>query len=198
MSSIVLALVGYALGSLQVLAIDWLRSRSQHRRQVRLLRAELSRLASFRSKFGWSAGKIPATDLVPNSPRITDGYITLVQDVDFWLTDEHKDDNTQEALLNIMDGCHVLQRYAEAVLNNVATAGEATTQADKEKWRDRAITNARAYDRELDRWLIMVDSGRQDVERRLDESRTLPQILRRLKRMPKGKNPPILPPVDHD
>ena len=147
---------------------------------------------------GWQAGTLPATDTVPNPPRITDGYTRLVQELDFWLTDEHSDDNTQQALLDIADGCEILERYSEDVMSHVDKTGAAQTADEKKKWRERAIAVAGAYDKQRERWLIMVNSALSDVQRRLRWARTLPQVWRTLRPMPRGVNPPPLPPVSHD
>jgi hypothetical protein len=192
------ALGGYALGSAQVLLLDWWRARSQHRRQLRLLRAELRRLDGYRTRFNWKVGAVPESDTIPNSPRVTPGYTRLVQEMDFWLTDEHSDDNTQQGLLDIADGCAVLERYVSDVLKDVDKAGDATTQVEKEKWRTRATQSAGAHDKEHERWLIMVSSVVRDVERRIREAKTLRQAVRTFRPMPKGANPPPLPPVQHD
>lgn len=189
------ALLGYALGSAQVLAIDWWRSRAQHRRQLRLLRAELRRLAGFTKKFGWLRGRLPPNDTLPNPPRVTPGYLRLVQEIDFWLTDEHSDDNTQQGLLDITDGCAILERYVQDVLKHVDRAGAATSGEEKAKWRERAVETALEYDKEQSRWLIIVSSAVGDVDRRIKLATTFRQLLRGARRMPRGTNPPSLPPA---
>jgi len=105
------ALIGFALGSSQVLLIDWIRARSQHRRQLRLLRAEIRRLSGFQRPWGLQRNVVPPDDTTPIPPRITASYQRLLQEVDFWLTDEHSDDNTQQGLIDIADGAGVLERY---------------------------------------------------------------------------------------
>ena len=105
------ALIGYAIGTLQVLALDWFRSRSSHRRRLRVLRAELRRLSLLREKYGWDQVTGPPHDWVPRPPVPTDAFVSLVVDTDFYLTDEHDDDNTQLALLEIVDGCDALRHY---------------------------------------------------------------------------------------
>jgi hypothetical protein len=191
------AIIGYALGSAQVLAIDWIRNRAQHRRQLRLLKADLHRLSGFTRHWGWKHGSLPPDDTTPNAPRITPSYQRLLQEIDFWLTDEHTQDNTQEALINISDGASVLERYASDVHVHLAAAKSAEEPTQKAKHLTRAVDTARIYDKEVDRWLIMVNGGLKDVERRLRASRTLPQIIRSLRPMPKGFNPPSLPPIKH-
>ena len=64
------ALIGYALGSAQILVIDWIRARTTHRRQLRLLRAELRRLSGFARKYNWEHDELPADDTHPNPPTV--------------------------------------------------------------------------------------------------------------------------------
>jgi hypothetical protein len=191
------ALIGFALGSTQVLFIDWIRSRTQHRRQLRLLRAELRRLAGFSARWGLEHGKIPADDATPNPPRITPSYQRLLQEIDFWLTDEHSDDNSQQALIDIADGAAILERYAQNVHELIDKAGTASDQASKQKYLVRGVDTAQVYDKELARWLTMVNSALADVNRRLRSAQMLRQIGRALRPMPKGTNPPSLPPIRH-
>ncbi len=149
------ALLGYSLGSFQVVAIDWFRQRASHRRQLRMLRAELRRLSEFSMPFNWGVDG-PADDFVPNPPTITTGYTRLLQEIDFWLTDEHKDDNTQQALINVADGTAVIAGHAEAVHDLAVRIEGADGQAAREKLRERALGNAEAYDVQPKRWVLMV------------------------------------------
>lgn len=191
------ALIGFALGSSQVLLIDWIRARSQHRRQLRLLRAEVRRLSGFQRHWGLEHRVVPADDATPNPPRITASYQRLLQDVDFWLTDEHSDDNTQQGLIDIADGAAVLERYDADVRKLLDDAKAAQTPADKAKYLTRAVDTAQVYDKELDRWQVMVASALSDIERRLRSARTLNQVGRALRPMPRGTNPTSLPPITH-
>jgi hypothetical protein len=191
------ALIGFALGSTQVLLIDWIRGRSQHRRQLRLLRAEIRRLSELRAHWNWRHGAVPPDDATPNPPRITPSYQRLLQEIDFWLTDEHSDDNTQQALIDIADGANVLERYDGGVREHLESAKTTPTQAEKTKYLTRAVDTAQVYDKELDRWLLMVTSALSDVKRRLRSARTLYQVGRVFRMMPKGTNPPPLPPISH-
>jgi hypothetical protein len=191
------ALVGYALGSAQVLLIDWIRDRRQHRRHLRLLRSELRRLAGFTRKYGWTPGVPPADDTTPNPPRVTPSYLGLLQHTDFWLTDEHSDDNTQQGLIDIADGAAVLERYVADVRGLLDSVKSATTPKEKAKYGKRAQETAVVYDRELDRWLVMVRSALDDVQRRLVEANLARQLGRALRPMPTGANPPSLPPLRH-
>jgi len=138
---------------------------------------------------------VPPSDATPVPPRITPSYQRLLQDLDFWLTDEHSDDNTQQALIEIADGAAVLERYDADVRRLLDSAKNATTQAAKAKSLSRAVDTSQAYDKELDRWLIMVASAVSDVDRRLRSASTWRQIGRAMRKMPKGTNPPALPPI---
>ena len=191
------ALIGFALGSTQVLFVDWIRSRSQNRRLLRLLRAELRRLSAFRTHWGWRQGVVPPNDATPVPPRITPSYQRLLQEIDFWLTDEHSDDNTQQALIEIADGTTVLGRYDADVRKLLDSAKAARTHSDKTEFLSRSVDTSQVYDKELDRWLVMVESALPDLQRRLRSAGTWRQIGRALSRMPRGTNPPVLPPLDH-
>ena len=191
------ALVGFALGSSQVLLLDWIRGRAQHRRQLRLLRADIRRLSGFRQHWGWQHGVVPATDTTPNPPRVTTSYQRLLQEIDFWLTDEHADDNTQQALIDIADGAVLLDRYDGDVRKLLDSAKSAPTAKEKSKYLSRAVDTTQVYDKELDRWLLMVTSALSDIERRVSSARTLNQVGRAFRRMPKGANPTPLPPINH-
>jgi len=191
------ALIGFALGSSQVLLIDWIRARSQHRRQLRLLRAEIRRLSGFQRPWGLQRNVVPPDDTTPIPPRITASYQRLLQEVDFWLTDEHSDDNTQQGLIDIADGAGVLERYDADVRKLLDKAKLAPTPAERTTSLSRAVDTAQVYDKELDRWQLMVTSALFDVERRLRSARTMYQLGRAFRRMPSGTNPPPLPPVTH-
>jgi len=187
---------GFALGSLQSLFLDWVRGRTQHKRHLRQWRAELRRLAAYRQRFNWTMAEGPPNDEIPNPPRITGSYPRLLQDTDFWATDEHRDDNTQQALIDIADGAAILERYSADVHRLVDQMNAAGPQ-EKRKYGERAIGTSQVYDRELARWHIMIDSALKDIERRLGSARIVRQIGRALRPMPKGTNPPALPPIKY-
>jgi len=189
------ALIGFALGSSQVLLIDWIRARSQHRRQLRLLRSELRRLSGFHRHWGLQHNIVPPDDITPNPPRITASYQRLLQEIDFWVTDEHSDDNTQQGLIDIADGAALLERYDANVRKLLDDAKTGRTHAEKAKYLKRAVETAQAYDKELDRWQVIVTSALSDVDRRLRCARMLNQVGRAFRPMPDGENPPPLAPI---
>lgn len=187
---------GFALGSLQSLFLDWVRGRAQHRRQLRQWRSELRRLSGYTQKFNMTIEEGPPSDAVPNPPRITSTYLRLLQDTDFWLTDEHRDDNTQQGLIDIADGAAILERYSGDV-HRLVDQMNAAQSPEKRKFAERAIQTSQVYDRELDRWHIMVAGALRDMERRLRIAGVFRQIGRALRPMPKGENPPALPPIEY-
>jgi len=113
------------------------------------------------------------------------------------LTDEHADDNTQQALIDIADGAVLLDRYDGDVRKLLDSAKSAPTAKEKSKYLSRAVDTTQVYDKELDRWLLMVTSALSDIERRVSSARTLNQVGRAFRRMPKGANPTPLPPINH-
>jgi len=68
---------------------------------------------------------------LPGSPPAISASL---QDLDFWLTDEHADDNTQQALIEIADGAGVLEHYDADVRRLLDSAKNATTRAAKAKF----------------------------------------------------------------
>src|SRR5438034_10481119 len=112
-------------------------------------------------------------------------------------TSGHSDDNTQQGLIDIADGAAVLERYVADVRGLLDSMRSATTAKDKAKYAKRAQETAVVYDGELDRWLVIVHSALDDVQRRLVEAKLRRQLWRALRPMPTGTNPPALPPLKH-
>ena len=191
------ALIGFAIGSAQTLTVDWIRHRSRHRIQLRLLRAELRRLAGFTHKWNYEHGVVPPDDATPNPPSVTPSFERLLQEIDFWLTDEHNDDNTQQGLIDIADGATILQRYDAAARSHIELATAATSVPEKQKHLARAVDNTKVYDKELDRWRTMVGSALIDAERRLRIAGFGNQLMRVGRRLSAGTNPPPSPPIQH-
>ena len=81
------AVVGYAVGTIQILFVDWWRRVATHKRQLRLLQAELRRLRTFDAKFRWKDGAPPDDGLVPAPPNPTDLFVRTVGETDWELTD---------------------------------------------------------------------------------------------------------------
>jgi hypothetical protein len=188
-------LVGYAIGTLQVLTLDWVRRRTSHRRDVLSLRAELRRIAELKSRYGWDEHG-PKTDNIPNPPKPLPIYLETIGRTDFYLTDEHDDDNTQQVLLEVINGCEVLKHYWDRVDHYFDELQHTTDPGAKAKLRERALAAAGAYDTALDRVQFQIRDAIRDLERRLSESSLWRQANRPLGRLPPGNNPPALKPGD--
>jgi hypothetical protein len=191
-SSALLAIVGYAIGTAQVLFIDWVQRRREHVRQLRLLRAEFRRAYEFRSKFSWHKGEAPESDAIPYLPRLSDQYVSTVTSIDYYLTDEHDDDNAQQAHLNILDGIAHLNTYHTAALSLVEQAKAASDRAVALELLDRAFDNATIYDKEVDRVCYIIGSALEDIDRRMNVARLGKQLRRVGRKLPKRENPSSL------
>jgi hypothetical protein len=186
------AVGGYALGTLQILVVDWAKKRTEHRSQLRLIRAELRRLQAINKKFGWQTDG-PGADTLPKPPDLTTTFLQTVASADFYLTDEHDDDNTQQGLLELTDACASLQYHWKEVRQR---SEETKTEKDgnrKLKLWIEAKELADAYDELMDMFQIQVSSALRDVDRRLGEASLWRQMNRPFGRLPKGRNPNALP-----
>ena len=195
-AAIITALAGYAIGTIQIIGLDWARARRRHAQELRLLRAELLRARIRESKFGWTVGDVPADDLVPEPPTVTEVFPSTVSRIDFSLTDEFEGDNTQEALLHLLDGLDQLRRYRDGALESVDQAGDGSDPERKRRSVERAYGYARKYDEVLDRVLFHIDSACEDVERRLHEATLRRQLPRVWRELPSGTAPPPIGPGD--
>jgi hypothetical protein len=182
------AVAGYALGTLQVLIVDWWRRIVSHRRQLTLLQAELRRLRSFDSTFHWSDGLPPADEKIPRAPKETELFVRTVGEMDWRLTDEHDDDNAQQAFLHLLDGFSLLRFYADKVME-VADLARTATSAEKLQLRVRGEAYANSYDSRLDDVLFQVDDSLREIARRLEIAKFNEQLDRAFSPLPRGTNP---------
>jgi hypothetical protein len=186
------ALAGYAIGTIQVLFIDWARARTSHRSHLRLIRAELRRLSAINKGFEWRDDG-PGSDVIPKPPELTSTFFQAVAGADFHLTDEHDEDNTQQGLLELLDGCTVLQHYHRETLRRSAEAKqEQGGQRKLELWFE-AKELADEYDATMDQFQTHVTSALNDINRRLRDSSWWRQLNRPIGKLPPGTNPSPLP-----
>lgn len=82
-------LAGYAIGIVQILAIDWWRRRLAHAAQLRLLNAELQRLSGFGSTFLAHPDGRPKGDSIPRSSTPTELFLRAIGETDFSLRLSH-------------------------------------------------------------------------------------------------------------
>jgi hypothetical protein len=140
-------------------------------------------------KFQWQKGVPPASDDVPYPPRVSEQFIPTVAEIDYYLSDEHDDDNAQQAHLNVIDGINHLELYHRTAMELVDKARAEEEKGLAREHLDRAVDNATQYDLETERVGYIIDSALSDLERRLRVA-TLRHQLRRFGRgLPKGENP---------
>ncbi len=183
------AVVGYAVGTIQILGIDWIRSRSKHRTQLRLLRSELRRLNQLRKPYNWDQTSGPPSDKIPRPPIPTANFTTLIAQIDLYLTDEFHDDNTQEMMLDILDLAHGLQDYQREIqecLDEIRVMASGPAMANS--W-NRAFASSQSYDSDLAILQTIVTGAISDVDRRLKEASVWRQLNRPMGQLPPGKNP---------
>lgn len=192
MTPALIALLGYSIGTLQVLLIDWWRSRVEHARQLRLIRAELRRAKTHRVKFDWIKGAPPESNHVPNPPRVSPVFESTVSMVNFRVTDELEDDNAQESLFNLMTGLEQLSRYHGDAMRSLDEATEVSGEQAITKL-NYGVDYAKKYDDVLDVVLFQIDDAVRELDRRLGESTIAAQVARRVKN-PSGRLPCGPPP----
>jgi hypothetical protein len=76
-SEVILALVGYAIGTVQILLLDWIRARVSHARQLRTLRAYLRQALKLAKTFDWDESG-PKDDFIPRAPYVGPKFVELV------------------------------------------------------------------------------------------------------------------------
>lgn len=183
------ALFGYAIGTAQVVAIEWFRRRAEHRRQLTALRAELRRLLTFERPFVWDKITGPVDDRLPNPPTVSPKFFDLVMAIDFHLTDEHDDDNTQGSIMLLADGCEQLNWHHRQTLSFLEKLDSEVRTEKREQLRGQAIASAEHYDKILAMFRTTTTDTVRDIDRRLVTIRLWRQLNRPMGRLPKGKNP---------
>jgi hypothetical protein len=126
---------------------------------------------------------------MPIPPRVSPKFYDLVTSIDFYLTDEHSDDNTQLGLLVLADGCALLEHYQKRVFDLGTRLNQTPSPEDSVDLQAEMVELANAYDRELDVTLFTARDALRDVNRRLAEVRFWRQINRPIGELPQGKNP---------
>lgn len=187
-------LIGYALGTAQILGIEWVRERRAHRKALRSYCAELIRLQEFHTTFGWKRKQVPDSDAFPKAPSMGVGFWATVGGIDWTLTDEHRDDSSQLAAITIGDLCDSACHYharVMALLDDLKTTQVPQSTLDV---LEEAIDYAKLYDREVDQFQYVITDALRDARRRLVAGAFWPQLKRTLTRLPPGKNPvPVTP-----
>jgi hypothetical protein len=183
------AVIGYAIGTAQILVLDWLRARWAHARQLRLLRADLRRVADFQAKFNLSLHTPPTTEDLPRPAAVSSTFVSTVAAVDFWLTDEHRDDNTQEALLGIADGLVALADIHGRATKELDAIRATEDNTRRREHLERLVGYANEYDRETDYVQYVIKDSIRELDRRLRLVKWYRQLPRVILPLPKGANP---------
>jgi hypothetical protein len=152
-------------------------------------------LRTFEAKFRWEEGLPPEDEQIPTPPNPTDLFIKTVGEVEWRLTDEHVDDNTQQALLQLVDGCTTLRYYAGKVAE-IADRAPLASPDEKRLLRERGSAYADIYDSKVDELLYFIDDALRDICRRLALTGLFSQLDRVIDGIPQGENPLPLQPND--
>jgi hypothetical protein len=179
---------GYAIGTVQILLLDWWRKISAHRRQLRLLRAELRRLATHSGKFDWVDGEPPDSNRIPNPPVPTEAFVRTIAETDFSITDAHRDDNLQQAMLSIAVGCEQCQRYVDRFTAMTESFPGADPEV-KKTFLEVVPTLVEAYDAKVDQVTFAIDQMLADLESRFSRLTIVDQFARAFAGLPVGSNP---------
>jgi hypothetical protein len=182
------AIIGYAVGTFQVLFVDWWRRIAAHRRQLTLLQSELRRLRTYEAQFRWKDGLPPVDERLPAAPQPTELFVKTVGEIEWRMTDEHSQDNTQQSLLHIVDGCAMLKYYVDKSLEIVDRAPFADAK-DKERLRKKGAGYAAEYDQRIDEILFLIDDALRDIGRRIELADFGRQMERAFGQLPAGANP---------
>lgn len=194
LTAVLAAVGGYALGTLQVLLVDWVRRRRGHKARLRTLRAEVERTLTLSHRFKWDGGI--EEDLIPKPPIVSPAYADLVTSIEFYLTDEFQGDNAQQVFLSVLDGIDILADTHRQIRERIALLPELRDKdrVDRlERVQRELLQLAASYDERLGRFEATLKSGVQDIERRLKEARYPRQIVREVQGwfggLPEGENP---------
>ena len=188
-------LVGYAIGTVQVLILSWVERRRRHRQALQTLKADLSKASVYSMKFDW--GPKIESYATPRPPRVSSEFVGIVAATDFSLTDEFRGDNTQQGLLGLVHNLELLQRYRSDVLELLHDLRLQTDDDKRRKLSEMARRQANEYDGHIDTVLYTLNDAIRDVDRRLYEVRWYRQLKHLLTKLPEGENPaPITSPDD--
>ena len=179
----IVLLIGYAIGTAQILAIEWFRQRSRHRSDLRVLRAELRRAASYDVRFAIDDASALDRRTAPRPPNVSSRFGDFVTQTAFHLTDLHDDVRTQEALLGILDACAMFRSTLDGFDARAAELRRTDAPARRSELLEDLRGFARDYDRRLEAFLPLLDTLIADVDERLQLASTWRQLNRPLGRV---------------
>jgi hypothetical protein len=169
---------GYAIGTAQIVGIDWWREIRAHRRQLRLLRAILKGAMQFNGRF---SPVFPSAGRRPKAPTFGPRYHDTVTSVDFALTGHYKD-GTLENLITWESTCDELRLLNEKAcdrLDELDKPGSPLTISEQWAAAERA---AKLYNETLDELRRFCDYTIGEMDRRLALATLRAQFSRGVRR----------------
>lgn len=183
-------LIGYAIGTAQILAIDWFRPRIRHRSHLRVLRAELRRAGSYRQKVDIEDQQALERQTILRPPTVGPRFADFLTQTEFHLTDEHDDVPTQEALLGILDACQMFRTILDGFADGLNKLAQTTDPSRREQLAENLRGMARDYDRRLGEFMSVLDAVTEGLEHRLQNASTWRQLNRPIGHLPRQKSSP--------
>ncbi len=105
-------------------------------------------------------------------PTPTDLFVKTIGETDWRLTDEHRDDNSQQSFTASYRRLHVSRCGSEPTEINEAidAAVYIGDSAERRRLRERCEQFADEYDDKLDELLYLIDNALSDLARRIDQT----------------------------
>lgn len=174
---IVLFALGYVVGTLQILAVDWYRAIQAHQQQIRLLRGLLKGAVQCDRKIACNPAR-PLHYIYPVVPDLGPRLHETLAGVDFTRSDEAANADEIVSVLNAENGCWMLREMRRQFLVERDRTSAATDPIEQSKAWISACAAASTYDQKLDEVIPALREGVAEMERRLKVA-TLGQQLRR-------------------
>lgn len=182
-------LIGYAIGTAQIVVIEWIRRRVRHRSDLRVLLAELRRTRAYDGTFQIDQPGSADKQTMPRPPTVSSRFADFVTQTELHLTDPSEEARTQEALLGVLDACVMFQGICARF---EATASELRRTTDPVYQSELAVNlrgMASDYDRRLVGFMKVLDTVLRDVQDRLRDASTWRQLNRLLSLSSRGSQP---------
>ena len=179
-----LLLIGYAVGTIQILVVEWWRSVRHHRLHLRLL---ISDLRGVRRNNNRASIEAFCEGTTPVPPSVSAIFKETIGVADFSLSDQFRDgDNIQEALLSIGPNLDQLERGVGEMRLGIEVHEEETPAIDSPEIIARLSEMATQYNKSLDAMQDMVDDMIEHLEVRLADMSLWRQINRLIWKLPEG------------
>lgn len=175
------ALIGWLLARVSTLKDR----RLAHQRHLRLVRAELNRLATYRGRFPTVHPLLLLPTRPPPPPTPVTFWDSLIADLDFRLTDAYYDDPTPEVLIQILRGCEDVEDACARVVDCIAEARAIPSELHPMPPGTRAFAYldfaVEEHHARLQAVLNTIAKATVEIARRLDEVGPWRQMTRRVR-----------------